>query len=110
MTLSLARRLLGLTATAVVGYGYGWYGRAYGITPLLVFTLTAACAWLAAYVWAAHQYADTTARANRERDQALAEVVSIREGRRYQPVPLEDVRRRKAMEKHPSAAAKRGQV
>lgn len=104
----LARRLLGLTVTCLIGYAYGRVEASFGPVPLAVFTLLAAAAWCAGYVWAARQYADTTALANRDRDRAFARIAELEDGQRYEPVPLEDVRRRKAMEKHPSYLSKRG--
>lgn len=66
MTPRTARRLLVLTGTALAGYSVGWFGRAWGWTPLIVLAAVSVAAWAAGYMraWTAH--ADETAAAKRE--------------------------------------------
>lgn len=90
-----ARRLLVLTSTALAGYSLGWFGRAWGWTPLIVFAVIAVAAWSAGYMRAWVLHVDETAQARRdastaeqERDQIAARLAQLEDGGVFRAVAV----------------------
>ena len=104
MSPRLARRLLLITSTMAVGYGLGTAERTWGAAPVLILTLIASTSWLAGWVWAWAEHADTIDRLTIERDQAVAGRLIAIAGGNVHTVPLTDpvdeLRRAKAA--HPA--------
>jgi hypothetical protein len=70
MTPHRARFLLALTVAGLAGYCLRWFLAAWGWTPIICLAVVAVAAFAAGAGVTAQAFADQTAKANRERDDA----------------------------------------